>query len=76
MTNTGEASDPKKTIIEQIRASEEALTVTKLAKTLSMSRRVLYEQVERGLLPCIRIGSNIRLDPKLVAEWLEARSIP
>jgi excisionase family DNA binding protein len=65
-----------KSIIEKIRASEEALTVTKLAKTLSMSRRVLYEQVERGTLPAIRIGTNIRLDPKMVAEWLEARSIP
>jgi excisionase family DNA binding protein len=62
-------------LIEQVRACKSALTVPTLAKMLSLSRRVLYEQVERGLLPCIKIGSNIRIDPKDAADYLEKRYI-
>jgi excisionase family DNA binding protein len=76
MTNTRETSEPKKSIVEQIRACEQALTVSRLAKMLSLDRGTVYDHIERGNLPVIRIGTSIRLDPKLIAEWLEANSIP
>jgi excisionase family DNA binding protein len=60
-------------LIEQVRESKGALTVPALAKLLSMSSRSLYDHVDRGTLPAIRIGTAVRLDPKSVAEWLEAR---
>jgi excisionase family DNA binding protein len=76
MTNTRGTSDSTKTIIEQIRDSEQALTVSRLAKMLSMDRGTIYDHIERGTLPVLRIGTSIRLDPKMIAEWLEAQSIP
>lgn len=60
-------------LIEEIRATQGALTVPKLAKLLSMSARSLYDHVDRGTLTAYRIGSSVRLDPKLTAVWLEAR---
>jgi excisionase family DNA binding protein len=57
-------------IIEKIRASEEALTVSRLAKYLSMDRGTTYDHVERSTLPALRIGTTIRLDPKDVVEYL------
>jgi len=63
-----------KTLVEQIREYGKALTVPVLAKMLSVSKQSLYEQVERGSLPALRIGTSIRLDPKITAAWLEARS--
>jgi excisionase family DNA binding protein len=62
-------------IIQSIRAQEDALTVPKLAKKLSISSKTLYGYVVSGSLPCFRVGSSIRLDPKVVADWLEARNI-
>lgn len=76
MTNSRDKSDSKKSIIEQIRDCEQALTVSRLGKMLSMHPQTIYDHIERGTLPVIRIGSSIRLDPKMIAEWLEARSIP
>lgn len=60
-------------LIEQVRQSKTALTVPKLATMLSMSKRAIYDHVDRGSLPAIRIGTAVRLDPKTTAEWLEAR---
>jgi excisionase family DNA binding protein len=58
-------------IIEKIRASEKALTVSGLAKILNMDRGTVYDHIDRGSLPALRIGSTIRLDPKDVVEYLE-----
>jgi excisionase family DNA binding protein len=74
MTNNRGTSDSAKTIIEQIRDCRHALKVTQLAKMLGMSRQAIYDHIEHGTLPALRIGTSIRLDPKMVADWLEARS--
>jgi excisionase family DNA binding protein len=76
MTKNRGTSDSTKTIIEQIRDCRHALKVTQLAKMLGMSRQAIYDHIEGGTLPVLRIGTSIRLDPKLIAEWLEAQSMP
>jgi excisionase family DNA binding protein len=58
-------------ILEKIRATEHALTVSRLAQMLSMDRGTIYDHIDRGSLPALRIGSTIRLDPKDVVEYLE-----
>lgn len=58
-------------IIDKIRACENALTVTKLAKMMSMSRQAVYNHIESGQLKAIKFGQTIRLDPKVVIEYLE-----
>jgi len=50
-----------------------ALTAGQLAKLLGCSVKFIYAMVKQGRLPAIRIGSLIRFDPHLIADWIEAR---
>lgn len=59
-----------KSIIDVVAESRSALKVEQLAELLGISKRGLYAQVERGSLPALRIGTSIRLDPKITAQWL------
>lgn len=47
-----------------------ALTVEQVAARLSMSRGAVYAAVQRGELPCIRLGRAVRI-PALAIERLE-----
>ena len=58
---------------EQIERQRDALTIPWLAKKLSCSSQLLYGMAEAGKLPCIRIGSLIRLSPVATAAWLRTR---
>jgi excisionase family DNA binding protein len=60
-------------LIDEIRATPQALTVPKLAKLLAMSPRSIYDHIDRGNLTAYRIGTSVRLDPKTTALWLEDR---
>jgi excisionase family DNA binding protein len=60
-------------LIEIVANRREAWTVPALAKLLSMSKGEIYEQVKSGKLPAYKIGTSIRLCPKLTAQWLRAR---
>jgi excisionase family DNA binding protein len=64
------AEIPAPAIVESRR---EAWTVPELAKLLSMSKSEVYEQIQDGKLPALRIGTNIRLCPKVTGEWLRMR---
>jgi excisionase family DNA binding protein len=62
------------TLIETIAKRETAFTVPEIAKLLHLSPRCVYEHVSEGRLPCIKIGTTIRLDPKVTAAWLSGRA--
>jgi excisionase family DNA binding protein len=46
------------------------MKVSELAKLLSLSRQRVYELIDSGQLPALRLGGAIRLDSTLVATWL------
>jgi excisionase family DNA binding protein len=48
-------------------------TVAGLAKKLAISERTVRTMLNRGDLPCYRIGSQRRIDPADVRRWLEQR---
>jgi hypothetical protein len=50
------------------------LTVQELAPLLAESPKTTYARVKRGQQPAVLIGSSIRFDPHLTAEWLRSRS--
>ena len=60
-------------LIEIVAERREAWTVPQLAKLLSLSKGEIYEQVKAGKLPAIKIGTSIRLCPKLTSQWLRSR---
>jgi excisionase family DNA binding protein len=51
-----------------------ALSVTDLAEMLSMGRNTVYTLVRSGRIPSMKIGSVLRLDPAVIADWLECHS--
>ena len=62
------------TLIDQIAQRDSALTVPELAKILNISSRSVYEHVQAGRLPSMRIGTSVRLDPSQTASWLSKRA--
>lgn len=62
-------------IIEQVEARKTALKPEDLAKLFTVSKRTIYEWVERGKLPVMRLGSSLRFDPKTTAAWLRERAM-
>ena len=45
------------------------VTVSQIAKELSVSSKLIYRQVERGDIPHFRVGAAIRFDVEEVLAW-------
>ncbi len=48
------------------------LRVPEVARILSISRTAAYELVERGTLPCVRIGRSVRVRYAVLLDYLAA----
>lgn len=54
-------------------AEEPFYSVASLAKKLAVSDKTVREMLNRGEIPCYRIGAQRRIDPADVKRWLDAR---
>jgi excisionase family DNA binding protein len=61
-------------IAEQIEQSSHALTAGDLARLLNVHKLTIYRMAQAGTLPCFRINSAVRFDPRAVARVLRERS--
>ena len=54
------------------------LHIPEVAKILSITPERAYELARSGLLPVVRIGRQLRVDPNTLAEWLKmgGRALP
>ena len=55
------------------RSDEPFHTVGQLASRLSLSERTVRDMLNRGEMPCYRIGPQRRIDPDDLRRWLEQR---
>ena len=61
---------------EQLRDSDILLkdgclmTAKQLAEALAISEKTIYAYVAKGLIPFIKIQSNVRFRPQAVRQWL------
>lgn len=62
-------------LADQIAATGQALTVEQLAELLQCSKKALYKMVRSGTLPSFRVGTMVRFDPAITAQWLRSRSV-
>jgi len=60
-------------IIETIDNFSRALTVEELAGIVAVSEKTLYRHIRAGKLKAIKIGGQLRLNPKTTADWLRQR---
>ena len=54
-------------------SEEPFYTVAQLASRLSLSERTVRDVLNRGEIPCYRIGPQRRIDPDDLRQWLEQR---
>lgn len=55
---------------DQIERLPHALTAAELARWLAVSPISIYKLSKAGRIPCFRIGTCVRFDPRAVATWL------
>ena len=55
---------------DQIKRIPHARTAAELAQWLAVSPLSIYKVARANRLPCFRIGSCVRFDPRAVATWL------
>jgi len=46
------------------------LTAKELSERLAISEKTIYAYVSKGLIPFIKIQSNVRFRPQAIHEWL------
>ena len=51
-----------------------ALTAAEIGGLLSWGRTALYKHTKAGTIPSFKLGTSVRYDPYVIAEWLRARS--
>ena len=61
-------------MLANFEALPEILTAQELEKFLRINRKTICSYVERGLIPHMRIESNVRFSKHQVQRWLEERS--
>ena len=61
-------------ILANFEALPDMLTAKDLEALLQIDRKTIYAYVERGLIPYVRIESNLRFAKHQILEWLEERS--
>ena len=66
--NTAEAMS----LPDRIERLGRALTAEELAKMLTVSRITIFKQAKARRIPSFRIGTCVRFDPKMIAQWLRA----
>ncbi len=49
------------------------VTVSQVAKMLSLSRTMIYKLIDIEGLPVVRFGRAVRVSPKSLQQWLEHR---
>jgi excisionase family DNA binding protein len=66
--------DHSEPILAAFEVLPDMLTAKDLEGLLQISRKTIYAYVQRGLIPYVRIESNVRFSKHQVMQWLEERS--
>ena len=68
-----EAKGQPSTLADRIEHLGRALTARELADLLNVSKITIFKLAKAGRIPCFRIGTCVRFDPRAVANWLRAQ---
>ena len=53
---------------------DQFFTIPEVARLLKISKSKIYDLVQRGKIPHIRIGRNVRITESALKQWLEAQA--
>jgi excisionase family DNA binding protein len=68
-TVSAEAKGQPSTLADRIERIGRVLTAKELAEILSVSTITIFKQAKAGRMPCFRIGTCVRFDPRAIATW-------
>jgi len=68
-------TNPPISLAEQIERIERALSVREVARLLGLCRASVYRYIDAGIIPAIRIGTTLRIDPRALAQCLRQRAL-
>jgi hypothetical protein len=63
-----------RSIADTIERYGRMITVKEFAELMAESPKTTYARVKRGTQPATLVGSSIRFDPVVTAEWLRSQS--
>ncbi len=63
--------EPERTVLTR---EPEMLTARDLEALLKIDVKTIYSYVQRGLIPYVRIQSNVRFRRREISDWIEAQS--
>jgi len=66
-------SDTTSSLPDRIEKYGHALKAAELAELLAVSRITVFRLAKAGRIPCFRIGTCVRFDPRVIANWLRER---
>ncbi len=66
--------DHSEPILANFEVLPDMLTARDLEVLLQIDRKTIYAYVQRGLIPHVRIESNVRFSKHQVMRWLQERS--
>jgi excisionase family DNA binding protein len=61
-------------IIKTLRERAQPLNVAELAKLLLVTEGTIQKWARLKQIPCIRVGDTIRIDPGMLADWIEVQA--
>jgi excisionase family DNA binding protein len=59
---------------QRIEGIKRAMTANEVAAFLAVSPITVYKMAKAGRLPSFRVGTAVRFDPRVVAEWLRGNA--
>jgi len=59
---------------QNARAAPEMLTAKELEAMLKIDVKTIYSYVQRGLIPYVKIQSNVRFPKQEIMSWIEEQS--
>ena len=59
-----------KSLADVIESYRHDLKAAELAELLAVSRITVFKLAKAGRIPCFRVGTCVRFDPRAVAKWL------
>jgi len=63
------------TVAEKLRSAKGLLTVRQVAEALGSHPQTIYSWVAEGRLPHVRVGSRLKFDGHVIADWLAKRTL-
>lgn len=63
----------KTRILTTLERRDNALKAPEIARLLGVTRQQVYKMAARGTIPSFRVGTAVRFDPGLIADWLRRK---